>query len=67
MEIGRVVYPVEIKMSAKPGKNMAQAFHLLEPVTEAGDMQIGDGAVISQYPKWMLLDKGVRAVPVGYL
>lgn len=67
MEIGRVAYPVEIKMSAKPGKNMAQAFHLLEPVTEAGDMQIGEGAVINQYPKQMLLDKGVRAVPVGYL
>jgi predicted AAA+ superfamily ATPase len=67
IESGRVVYPVEIKMSAKPGKTMARAFHLLDPVTEAGDMQIGDGAVINQYPKSMLLDKGVRAIPVGYL
>lgn len=67
MESGRVVYPIEIKMSAKPNKNMVQAFHLLEPVADAGDMQIGDGAVINQYPELILLDKGNRAIPVGYL
>ena len=67
MEIGRTVYPIEIKMTAKPNKKMAQAFRLLEPVTEAGDMQLGDGAVINQYPELMFLEKGVRAIPVGYL
>lgn len=67
MEIGRTVYPIEIKMTAKPNKNMAQAFHLLAPVTEAGDTQIGDGAVINQYPEVMLLEKGIRSIPVGYL
>lgn len=67
MEVDRVVYPVEIKMSAKPTKKMVQAFHLLEPVTEAGDMQVGDGALINQHPDVMLLEKGVRAIPVGYL
>jgi len=67
LEVGRMVYPIEIKMTAKPNKKMAQAFHLLEPVTEAGDMQMGDGAVINQYPELMLLEKGVRAIPVGYL
>ena len=67
MEIGRTVYPIEIKMTAKPSKKMAQAFHLLEPVTEAGDMQLGDGAVINRYPEMIFLEKGVRAIPVGYL
>lgn len=67
IEVGRTVYPVEIKMSAKPGKNMSRAFRLLEPITEAGDMAIGDGAVINQYPKMMLIENKVRAVPVGYL
>lgn len=46
---------------------MAQAFHLLEPVTDAGDLQIGDGAVINQYSELMLLEKGISAIPVGYL
>ena len=67
LEVGRTVYPIEIKMTAKPNKKMAQAFHLLEPVTEAGDMQMGDGAIINQYPELMLVEKGVRAIPVGYL
>lgn len=67
LEIGRTVYPIEIKMTAKPNRNMAQAFHLLEPITEAGDMQLGDGAVINQYPELMFLEKGIRAIPVGYL
>jgi hypothetical protein len=67
LEIGRTVYPIEIKMTAKPNKNMARAFQLLKPVTEAGDMQLGDGAVINQYPELMFLEKGIRAIPVGYL
>lgn len=67
VEIGRTVYPIEIKMTAKPNKKMAQAFHLLEPVTEAGDMQIGSGAVINQYPELMFLEKDIRSIPVSYL
>lgn len=67
LESGRTIYPVEIKMTAKPVKRMASAFRLLEPVSEAGDMQIGDGAVINQYPDLMYLEEHVRAIPVGYL
>ncbi len=67
LEVGRIVYPIEIKMTAKPDKKMAQAFRLLEPLTEAGDMQLGDGAVINQYPELMFLKEGIRAIPVGYL
>ncbi len=67
MEIGRTVHPIEIKMAASPNIKMAQAFRRLEPVTEAGDMQIGEGAIISQCPELMFLSRGIRAVPVGYL
>jgi uncharacterized protein len=67
MEVGRTVYPIEIKMTGKPDKKMAQAFQLLEPIAKAGDLELGDGAVINQYPELMFLDKGLRAIPVGYL
>ena len=67
LEIDRVVYPVEIKMTAKPNKKMGQPFHLLEPIATAGDMHIGDGAIINQYPEVILLEKQLRAIPVGYL
>ena len=46
---------------------MARAFERLDPVSEAADMQRGDGAVINLYPDVMFLKKDVRAIPVGYL
>jgi predicted AAA+ superfamily ATPase len=67
MEVGRTVYPIEIKMTAKPDKKMAQAFQLLQPIMKSADLELGDGAVINQYPELMFLDKGLRAIPVGYL
>lgn len=67
IENGRTVHPVEIKLTAKPAARMAQAFRLLEPITAAGDTRLGDGAVINQNPEIILLEKHVRAIPVGYL
>ena len=67
LEIGRTIYPVKIKKAAKPLKRIESAFRLLEPVSEAGDMQIGDGAIINLYPDLMYLEEHVRAIPVGYL
>ena len=67
LEIGRKVYPIEIKMTAKPQKKMAAAFRLLEPVIEAGDLELGEGAIINQYPELMYLEEKVRSIPVGYL
>lgn len=67
IEIGRTIYPIEIKMTAKPNKRMAQSFYLLEPVAEAGDIQLGDGAIINQHPELLFLAKTVRAIPVGFL
>lgn len=67
IEVGRTVYPLEIKLSAKPDKRMARSFRLLEPITESGDMNLGDGAVINLFPELMFLDRGIRSIPVGYL
>jgi len=67
LEIERTVFPIEIKMTAKPDKKMARAFDLLDPVSEAADMRRGDGAVINLYRDVMFLKKDVRAIPVGYL
>lgn len=67
IENGRIVHPVEIKLTAKPTPRMAQSFNLLAPVTAAGDLKLGDGAVINQYPDIFLLEKNVRSIPVGYL
>ena len=66
IENNRTIYPVEIKMTAKPEKKMTQAFRVLEAI-EADDMQIGGGAVINLYPELMLIDKNVRSIPAGYL
>lgn len=67
LETGRLIHPIEIKMSAKPTKKMGQAFHLLSPIAQAADLEIGDGAVINQYPEIILLDRNMRGIPVGYV
>jgi hypothetical protein len=46
---------------------MARAFKLLSPIAETGDMELGDGAIINQYPDLMYIAEGVRSIPVGYL
>ena len=67
MEVGRTIHPVEIKMTASPDKRTAQTFGLLAPIAEAGDLAMGDGAVICQIPAAMLIAPGVRGIPVGFL
>ena len=67
MEVGRKVHPIEIKMTARPDKRMVQAFRLLDPIAAAGDLEVGDGAIIDSYPHVMLLEKGIRSIPIGYL
>ncbi len=67
LEVDRCIYPVEIKMTARPNKKMVKAFRLLEPIAKAGNIEIGVGCLINQYHDLMYLDDNVRAVPVGYL
>lgn len=67
MEIGRTVYPIEIKYSAQPTKKMASAFDRLKPIAEAGDLEIGDGAIINRYQELYYIDEKIRAIPIEYL
>ena len=67
LENGRTLHPIEIKMTAKPSKKMGQVFRMLEPIVKAGEMEIGLGAIINQYPDVIHLDKNLVAIPVGYL
>jgi len=54
-------------MTANPKKNMIQEFRLLEQATKAGDLKLGDGALINHYLELLFLQKGIRAIPAGYL
>ncbi len=67
VERGRVVHPMEIKLTAKPTARMGQAFRLLEPVAQKGDMKIGEGVVINLYPEIIHLKENIRSLPAWYL
>jgi predicted AAA+ superfamily ATPase len=67
IDLGDSIHPVEIRLTARPDKRMAHAFHLLEPLLALGDIEIGDGAVISLHPAVLDLAPRVRAIPAGYL
>ena len=67
LEVGRVIYPVEVKLSAKPAAQMGRAFRLLEPLAQSGDLTIGPGAIINLYPEIVQLQAKLVSLPVWYL
>ncbi|OPH37754.1 ATP-binding protein [Moraxella lacunata] len=62
-----IIYPVEIKMTAKPTKKHATHFNTLKEQLPADEIGIGTGVIINQYPNKLWLDKELVALPVGYL
>lgn len=56
------LYPIEIKKTAKPSKEMIENFKAIEGVKE-----IGDGAIICMYDRIMNLDEKNRIIPYQYL
>lgn len=56
------LYPIEIKKSANPTKEMIRNFKVLEKVKE-----VGDGAVICMYDEVLYLDEKNKAIPYTYL
>ena len=56
------LYPIEIKKSAKPTKEMIENFKVLDKISE-----VGEGAVICMYDKILDLDKKNKAIPYRYL
>ncbi len=59
MENGKI-YPVEIKMSADPGKNALKNFSVLSSLNE----EIGEGAVLCMTSAVILLDENNKMVPI---
>ena len=56
------LYPIEIKKSANPSKDMIQNFKVLEKVKE-----VGEGAVICMYDDVIYLDEKNKVIPYRYL
>ena len=56
------LYPIEIKKTAKPSKDMIENFKVLETVKE-----VGEGAIICMYDKIVNLDEKNKAIPYKYL
>lgn len=56
------LYPIEIKKTANPNKNMIENFKVLEMVKE-----VGEGAIICVYDKIINLDEKNRVIPYRYL
>ena len=56
------LYPIEIKKTAKPSKEMIDNFKAIEGVKE-----IGDGAIICMYDRVMSLDEKNRIIPYQFL
>lgn len=56
------LYPIEIKKSAKPTKEMIENFKVLSKVGE-----VGEGAVICMYDRIIDLDEKNKVIPYRYL
>lgn len=56
------LYPIEIKKSAKPSKEMIENFAVLEKVKE-----VGEGAIICMYDRILQLDEKNKVIPYRYL
>ncbi len=58
------LYPIEIKKTATPSKDMISNFKILQNV--AGK-EVGEGAIICMYDKLIQLDEKNRSIPYSYL
>lgn len=56
------LYPIEIKKTAKPSKDMITNFNVLEKVK-----QVGEGAIICMYDRILKLDDKNIVIPYRYL
>lgn len=67
IEYNRTLYPVEIKTSASPDKKMVKAFGILKENLPEGEIQLGNGVIINQYPQKLWLAGDLVALPVWSL
>lgn len=67
IEYDRTLYPVEIKQSASPNKQMAKHFKVLKEHIPGDELTVAHGTLINQYPDKLWLDTDLVALPLGYL
>ena len=64
IEEAEKIYPIEIKMSASPDKEMAKNFSVLKGKI---DKEIGTGIIICQYDNKVYLSEDILVLPVEYI
>ena len=64
IEENGVLYPIEIKKSAKPTKSMADAFNVLDKDV---DKQRGLGVILCLYDEKLYLKDDLVVLPIEYL
>lgn len=64
IEKDNTLYPIEIKMTANPNKEMAKAFSKLD---QFKDKKVGLGTIICQYENVIYLEENLVAIPVEYI
>ena len=64
IEEAEKIYPIEIKMSASPNKEMAKNFSVLKRKI---DKEIGTGIIICQYDNKVYLSEDILVLPVEYI
>ena len=62
IEQNNILYPIEIKKTAKPSKDMIDNFKVLENIK-----QIGEGGIVCMYDKIINLDEKNKIIPYKYL
>jgi len=64
IEEAEKIYPIEIKMSASPDKEMAKNFSVLKGKI---DKEIGTGVIICQYDNKFYLSDDILVLPIEYI
>lgn len=64
IEKDNILYPIEIKITASPTKDMVKAFSQLKKFE---DKSIGLGAIICQYENMIYVKEDVVAIPVEFI
>lgn len=67
IEYDRTLYPVEIKQSASPNKQMSKHFKMLKEHISGNELTVAHGTLINQYPDKLWLDTDLVTLPLGYL
>lgn len=67
IEYDRVLYPLEIKTSAKPDRKMAGTFDVLRRALPPSDIRVAHGTLINQYPQKLWLSTDLVALPPTWL